>query len=99
MNCRLRIEEIQDGGRPVLKTLSCPHCLSSVNLVLIVDFKNKKPEKAVCVKRYVKPAMVRKFHKVTKNGCGEWFKLARATKGAEDGQSLRHIHEKTIKAS
>jgi len=59
----------------MLKYLRCIACKSSTNLVISLDFKTGLGE-AICIKRYTKPSLVRKYRKViTNNGCGHKFKI------------------------
>jgi len=60
----------------MLNKISCPHCNSFANIVIELDFKNRTSSGAYCVKRRIKPHLVRKFGKIVNTGCGKSFKIA-----------------------
>lgn len=78
----------------MLKDINCPHCQSFTNVVIDLDFKNKVIHNAYCIKRKIKPHLVRKFGKVINSGCGKTFKLSLKLKESimeEDSQLCQKL--------
>jgi hypothetical protein len=79
-------------GLRELEKLKCPNCKSDQNLILFANFVDKTVSKGLCLKRYIKPSLARKFGKPMSTGCGHWFGIASKKRENNDGQNSRHIH-------